>query len=364
MEDVQSTIDSLRELNAKLKFPIVELRKKNAKLLNKEAGFMTKIIELKQFAKENTELKTRFEKLEKKNKTDTVHFITKNIELKDRVTKIEQNISTKDISQCSELLVTSQLSIPPPTEEHSIDSVSLEKNSGNNPKKIKNISDNTSSHKLDDFLYEKNKKSISNMIRKKNQEKKIQAQVSHNASSVPADSLCNKILDTETEEEPCDLENKQGLMQELSQNTPNVKINESYIQNLDNLTSDKTARTKLYKEMKPFLPHVTDLNLRKKTQRTWKILKLFGEEEVGIAKIKQVTYSASTISELTNAQIQNIIDYKQKNIDYYGVNAESPCPICKLNHEDEDGINGEYKNGSYYIKCEASGINIIILASK
>ena len=36
---------------------------------------------------------------------------------------------------------------------------------------------------------------------------------------------------------------------------------------------------------------------------------MFGEGGVDIAKIKQVTYSASTISGLTNAQIQNIIDH-------------------------------------------------------
>src|ERR1700752_1616390 len=36
---------------------------------------------------------------------------------------------------------------------------------------------------------------------------------------------------------------------------------------------------------------------------------MFGEGGVGIAKIKQGTYSASTISGLTNAQIQNIIDH-------------------------------------------------------
>ncbi|CAG8638138.1 16569_t:CDS:2, partial [Cetraspora pellucida] len=97
---------------------------------------------------------------------------------------------------------------------------------------------------------EKNKKSISNMIKERNWEKKIQAQVSHNASSVLADSSCNKILDTETEEELCDnisskvskleQDNKnskvdasqiveQGLMQESFQNTSGIKINESYI---------------------------------------------------------------------------------------------------------------------------------------
>jgi len=49
---------------------------------------------------------------------------------------------------------------------------------------------------------------------------------------------------------------------------------------------DKTASSKIYKEMKPFLPNITDVNLRKKIERARKILKLFGKEGVGIDKIK------------------------------------------------------------------------------
>ncbi|CAG8703341.1 10330_t:CDS:2, partial [Cetraspora pellucida] len=40
---------------------------------------------------------------------------------------------------------------------------------------------------------------------------------------------------------------------------------------------DKTARSQIYKEMKPSLPNITDVNLRKKTERAQQILKLFGE---------------------------------------------------------------------------------------
>ncbi|CAG8666370.1 9307_t:CDS:1, partial [Diversispora eburnea] len=43
----------------------------------------------------------------------------------------------------------------------------------------------------------------------------------------------------------------------------------------DGQIKDKTARSKIYKEMKPFLPNITDANLRKKTERARKILKLF-----------------------------------------------------------------------------------------
>ncbi|RHZ52557.1 hypothetical protein Glove_460g18 [Diversispora epigaea] len=171
------------------------------------------------------------------------------------------------------------------------------------------------------------------------------------------------------------------------------------------------------------LPEISRKYLQGKTQKAVKIYKLF--EKIGVDKIKYIKiYSANSISELTNDKIQTIINHfskntdidlpdnyivsslddltetsapsiqplytsnsgneisednksssnteqyldlyyeyrSKKNIDYYGVNAESPCPICKLNHEEENGINGEYKDGSYYIKCEASGIDIIIPA--
>ncbi|CAJ0825914.1 6241_t:CDS:1, partial [Entrophospora sp. SA101] len=77
----------------------------------------------------------------------------------------------------------------------------------------------------------------------------------------------------------------------------------------DGKIKDKTARIMIYKEMKPFLPNITQDNLRKKTLRARKLLILFGKNGVGIDKIKRITYSANEISKLTNAQIQNIINH-------------------------------------------------------
>ncbi|GBC38898.2 hypothetical protein GLOIN_2v1695450 [Rhizophagus irregularis DAOM 181602=DAOM 197198] len=83
----------------------------------------------------------------------------------------------------------------------------------------------------------------------------------------------------------------------------------------DGRIKDKTARSKIYKEMKPFLPaKITQDNLRKKTLRARKHLTLFGKNGVGIDKIKLVSYSATEISKLTNAQIQNVIDQVKKYI--------------------------------------------------
>ncbi|RHZ87881.1 hypothetical protein Glove_29g91 [Diversispora epigaea] len=81
---------------------------------------------------------------------------------------------------------------------------------------------------------------------------------------------------------------------------------------------DKTARTQIYNEMKPYLAGISDEYLRKITSKARKILKLFGWEYDTIARekvngigwhmVKQVTCSADTISRLTNIEIQYIID--------------------------------------------------------
>ncbi|CAG8632548.1 2804_t:CDS:2, partial [Paraglomus occultum] len=53
--------------------------------------------------------------------------------------------------------------------------------------------------------------------------------------------------------------------------------------------------------------------------------------------------------------------YSNEGVDYYyyGINSESLCPLCKLDHEDGEDVEGNYGTGSYYIKCEASEIDMI-----
>jgi len=141
---------------------------------------------------------------------------------------------------------------------------------------------------------------------------------------------------------------------------------------------------------------------------------LFGEGGVGIDKIKQVTFSLYDISSLTINQIQSVIknvtsagrtpevpkrnhvtsvtnrddqinvsaevtttydrsyfcnktldqypalyrEFSSENFDYYGITDETSCPLCKLNHNDEESIEGRYKSKSYFIKCEQREIEI------
>ncbi|RIA85121.1 hypothetical protein C1645_741827 [Glomus cerebriforme] len=130
------------------------------------------------------------------------------------------------------------------------------------------------------------------------------------------------------------------------------------------------VRSMIYKEMKPFLfTKIIQDNLHKKTLRTRKYLILFRKNGIGIDKIKLVSYSATEISKLIYLQIQNVIDqvisktiplgnnqnyvilktnqtndlpnlreFSSENFDYYGITDKTFCPLCKLNHGDEESI--------------------------
>ena len=204
------------------------------------------------------------------------------------------------------------------------------------------------------------------------------------------------------------------------------------------------------------LPEISRKNLQRKTQKAVKIYKIF--EKVGVENIKYITtYSANSISELTNDKVQDIIEASERrdnlsehndndntdveevltnmdrisaggpgqnhvtknpetreriinappalestevntsanvlsapqskpdhsyfrnkildqypnlyrectceNFDYYGTTDEASCgdyicPLCKLGHDDEE-IEGRYKAGSYFIKCEQREIEIV-----
>ncbi|KAF0419083.1 hypothetical protein F8M41_007190 [Gigaspora margarita] len=83
------------------------------------------------------------------------------------------------------------------------------------------------------------------------------------------------------------------------------------------------ARTQIYNEMEPFLPGIKREYLRKKTQKARNIYTLF--KEIGIDKIKQVTYSADAISSLTGVQIQNIIKLFSEKPNVELVNEQTEC---------------------------------------
>src|SRR5437016_3916855 len=76
---------------------------------------------------------------------------------------------------------------------------------------------------------------------------------------------------------------------------------------------EKKAKGMIYDNLIKLLPPGTKRNtILKQTQRARSIYKLF--EKIGIDKIKYITmYSANSISELSDSQIQTIIDYFSEN---------------------------------------------------
>ncbi|RGB43458.1 hypothetical protein C1646_749677 [Rhizophagus diaphanus] len=72
-----------------------------------------------------------------------------------------------------------------------------------------------------------------------------------------------------------------------------------------------TIREKRSKEMGIQLPKISRNSLTRRTQRSIKLVKIF--EKIGINKIKYLsTYSFNSISELTNDQIQEIIEASER----------------------------------------------------
>ncbi|CAG8708824.1 15749_t:CDS:2, partial [Racocetra fulgida] len=71
------------------------------------------------------------------------------------------------------------------------------------------------------------------------------------------------------------------------------------------------------------------------------------------------TYDRSYFRSKTLDQYPNLYrEGSDGNDDYYGITDESLCPLCKLDHDDENGIEGRYEIGYYNLKCEQRGIEI------
>ncbi len=52
-------------------------------------------------------------------------------------------------------------------------------------------------------------------------------------------------------------------------------------------------------------------------------------------------------------------EFSSENFDYYGITDEKLCSLYKLDHDDEESIEGRYKIRSYFIKCEQRELEII-----
>jgi hypothetical protein len=72
------------------------------------------------------------------------------------------------------------------------------------------------------------------------------------------------------------------------------------------------------------------------------------------------TYDRSYFRNKTLDQYPTLYrEFSSENFDYYGITDETSCPLCSLDHDDDDSIEGRYKAGSYFIKCEQREIKIV-----
>ncbi|RHZ44323.1 hypothetical protein Glove_740g8 [Diversispora epigaea] len=150
-------IDSLKQQISELEVEKVELETKNVELLKQvmEENAKRKA--------ENAELKARIEELEK-NKIDTTNLKVENDKLNARVVKLEQssNNITHELENSVFHEASSNISsniCVPPSESKSLEDI-----------------------ETDNFLDAQSKKEVSDMMRKRNKEKKLQTQGSHNTS--------------------------------------------------------------------------------------------------------------------------------------------------------------------------------------
>ena len=433
LKDKNAEIPDLKRKFAEIESEKVELKARIAELLRQA------VEESKRRDVENAELKARIEELEK-NKTVTTKLESENAEFRDRITKVEQRQMLNDTSSNNSSpnfnSVADQLSMATHHEKPLVDKkmdTSLPEEPipeviAKQSVSAVNISvmDQCDQMTLEDqetnaFLDEVHKKKISDEIRQRNREKKLQAQ-----ESLPIGSQRDQrpqVLDSITQ--PCNsasseaLANSDGgevppkekigseqdskckkgksvnkLKQELFaselvsyKETPSIEQN--YVTEISEtlcpgkVTSDKSsideasqhlaqlcdkafdaedkanranqeeilcwclyakdfiiqlngiiessggkfgekkARGLLYdsiakqlnllrkqrsQETGLQLRDVSRDSLRKKTQRAEKVYKFI--ERVGLDKIKYIkSYSATSISELTNEQIQEVIDY-------------------------------------------------------
>ncbi|CAG8687522.1 21945_t:CDS:10, partial [Gigaspora rosea] len=400
--------DPERELNAKLLTEIAKLRKENDKIPELEKKFaevetenakLRQIIEENAMRKtENNELKSRVRELEQYN-----------TELESRVAMLEQGQHDASFNNNSS-------NFNSVAEHHK---KSLENEPANVPYSAHSLAPQIEDQEklledreMDAFLIETHKKSVGNKIRRRNEEKKLLRELAnqddtldHNSSAENSgdmkftkshsedvktmtkyhdqDDVVSKVDISETSEQDIvpgsaqslsdlfDKAIKTGQKQILCWFYYSFEF-ENKVRNLtkDGKIKDKTARSKIYKKMKPFLPNITNVNLRKRAR---KILKLFGEGGVTSKTVtkyhdRSTSRKPEKIGETTNGNQTNAFiplkaetldqysslyrEFSSENFDYYGIANEKLCPLCKLEHGDEESIEGIYKAGSYFIKCE------------
>ncbi|RHZ47544.1 hypothetical protein Glove_578g47 [Diversispora epigaea] len=384
-----------------------------SRFIAKETGLMARIMELEQSAKENSE-NAKLRDAELNARIVELERLTKeNEEFKNGVTKLEQR-QTKPL-----LMKKMNFSF----YHFDLMRRNLESPATYLPQDV--IDDDDSAETLD-FVETVYKEQVGNEIIQRIREKKLRDQ---ELLSTPENNTSNICHEQSLIQEKCQEisvtnpdDRQKEKCQEISVTNPddqqkekcqeseptnhNVYVTEKsplkdkilawyyYSDNFENKVieichelgvTDKTARTRLYKEILSHLPSITSGNLRMKTLRAKKIHMLFRKDGVGIDKIKKVSYKKplleidtnrddQTNEEVSTTSIPSIhssgpdnlpkikmylstssailsmaqysFSYDSNSNDVYRCKTSSSlCPSCKENHI--ENIVDEYK-GEFY----------------
>ncbi|GBC52267.2 hypothetical protein GLOIN_2v1886361 [Rhizophagus irregularis DAOM 181602=DAOM 197198] len=343
------------ELNAKLLTEIAELMKENDEI----PELKEKLLRFAEVEAENTKLKQIIEENARRD--------SENAELKSRVGELEARLALLEQSSAVDGMALSFGWIQNGEEAMPVvmvptvdvpDSV-IDKLNNEVERAPSDLDGND--EKMDNFLDEAYKKSISNEIRERRLEKKQRDQealvISQDVTKIPevtdmltseqdkqnlsqsyeassenirsASCILSKQPQVNASKLACNLENREDSsrlkscdMEELKPDQHDeviakkaIKVGqeailywcyfiEKYDKMIDNFVVDgvkkKTATSMVYQEIKQLLLDITDVNLRQKILRARKLYKLFNT--LGIEKIKQVSYSADAISSLRHCK--------------------------------------------------------------
>ncbi|CAG8501489.1 4703_t:CDS:2 [Cetraspora pellucida] len=359
MSNAQS-IDLLRELNAKLLTEIAKLRKKNAEIPDLRRKFAeieaekielnSKIAELlrqaveesKQHDDENVKLKVRIEELEKNKEDSSVKNIRHNVEIaeiKAEIVKLkDNNEENKDDQKSSE-----DREIDAFLNKACKQSVSDGIRQYNKEKKLSKAfsnQDQESDTRLIINNYISSGTSISEILARSSYQNSHRKKDAENIIQLIADGIKDDVQSND-KTTPCDVISIESFCQnssidsllslaQLFNKADDVKydgkdkidekkakgiIYDKMLEHLFILRKQQSEETELH------LPEISCKNLQKKTQKAVKIYKLF--EKVGVDNIKYImTYSANSISELTNDKVQDIIDNFFKHNDSVNTDVE------------------------------------------
>ncbi|POG57973.1 hypothetical protein GLOIN_2v1488957 [Rhizophagus irregularis DAOM 181602=DAOM 197198] len=341
-------MESLKELNSRLLIEITDLRNEYAKIKAENT-------KLKHVIEEKAELRSRFEELEKRNKVDTNNLIAENAALKIRVAKLEKQperldletyvytsyplgrTSSKGLSKCvpnaaqprslhKEVIGTqvprstqTQEFIPTHSEEKMPQELNMVIQPCNRSHKKQGIDE--LKHELFKPFSEPESSSINHNNVTEVSETARPGKVTYDSideASQHLAQLCDKAIDAEEranranqEEILCWCLYWKDFRVQLDEIISKDKFGEKKARSLlyDSITKQlKLLRKQRSQELGLQLRYISRDSLRKKTQRAEKIYRLF--RKVGMDKIKYIkSYSANSISKLTNEQIQEVIDY-------------------------------------------------------